>query len=594
MTATALPGTGTAIAPTGEHGAVRRYRTIRGRLITGLGGATIALVTTGIIAVHTTSVVARELRSDVHATALLTEQLSRSHDATLQSLLFAQGALVQGGAAQDAATFTGRLAQAESLSTVADSLRQAMVLGAAIRGEERAAVEHIGRLQGQLEVRLAVARAYRGRGRSDAAFRQIGLATASLDTLLSLSTRLSDAQRDRAFAALARIDAMVVKRRLALGLVLSLGLAVALVFGIQTWRAVARPLRSLTGVARSLGGGDLRATIDGNGLDAEYRVLVTAFDEMAKRMRAALTDIQREAREVTEAASALEGAASQAAQSTGQISSAVIDIAERAGEQRDQLTSSRTTVTLVESAASSLSDAASRSRQFGAEIQATAERTREGIAGAVSAAQRANGVLASSSARLDALVQATKTLGEFVQTIEQIAGQSSLLALNAAIEAARSGEHGRGFAVVAEEIRKLASHSEVAAADAMRVVEELRQEVGASMGAFRSGVSELGDVNVIARKAEHALGQIDALVAQMNEIAGAVGETARQSHVAVATLDEHLRATERRMEAQATSSQTAAASAEETAATVEEVAATAHELSESASRLKQLAARFQV
>ncbi|MGH7720828.1 MAG: hypothetical protein ACREON_18525, partial [Gemmatimonadaceae bacterium] len=270
MTAGALPQSGAAIADSSGAAARATRRTIRGRLLTGLGGATGALLATGVLSVHTISLVGRELRRDVRATAEVTEQLSRSHDATLRSLLLVQGALMQGGAAAGAADVGLQLARADSLSGVADSLRQAIVTGASIRGEDRASVEQIGRLQGQLEVRLAVARAYQNRDGEVAAVRQIRLASASLDTLLALSTALSVSQRERAGSALGRIDDLVAWRRLVLAAMLALGLTVAVVVGVQTWRAVARPLTRLTEVARALGGGDLRVTLETRGLDDEY------------------------------------------------------------------------------------------------------------------------------------------------------------------------------------------------------------------------------------------------------------------------------------------------------------------------------------
>ncbi len=63
------------------------------------------------------------------------------------------------------------------------------------------------------------------------------------------------------------------------------------------------------------------------------------------------------------------------------------------------------------------------------------------------------------------LVHKSKSIGEIIESISQIAQQTNLLALNAAIEAARAGEAGeagKGFAVVADEINKLSGESATA------------------------------------------------------------------------------------------------------------------------------------
>ena len=58
-----------------------------------------------------------------------------------------------------------------------------------------------------------------------------------------------------------------------------------------------------------------------------------------------------------------------------------------------------------------------------------------------------------------ALAEGAQKIGDVVELITSIAGQTNLLALNATIEAARAGDAGKGFAVVASEVKNLANQT---------------------------------------------------------------------------------------------------------------------------------------
>ncbi len=78
---------------------------------------------------------------------------------------------------------------------------------------------------------------------------------------------------------------------------------------------------------------------------------------------------------------------------------------------------------------------------------------------------------------LASLQRQADSIRGIVQTIQEIASQTSLLALNAAIEAAHAGEHGRGFDIVAKEVRKLANRAGDSIVEVRRNIEGITKEV---------------------------------------------------------------------------------------------------------------------
>ena len=560
--------------------------TIRRRLLFGFGTTIGALVVCGLLSMQSLDRLYHEMRDTMDASSRLSSTMFRVHDAMLRRV-----ALAQAAAAGERGEQT---AQADSLSAAADSLRRALLRDAGLRTGDRAMLETIGALQGRLEVRLAVARAYRDVGEPIAAEIQTVVAAATLDSLFSHAAQLAATQDRRANMTVARIERTVQGRRRALLYVLGAGFALAVIFGSWTWLAVTRPLDRLTEAALSLGEGDLRASVHPKGFDAEFVVLAAAFGQMADRLRVVVTDIQREAGEIARASSQLTDASQQAASSTGQISEALTGVAHDAEEQRQHFASSEAILSEVGGSARALGGIAQRSRDLGDEIRSTSRRTRAGIAQAVEVLERARAVIDASKGEVNKLEGAFAEVGRFVELIQGVARQTNLLALNAAIEAARAGEHGQGFAVVAEEVRRLAEQSARAANEVSATVREMRERVASTTKAFSHGVSGLGDVDSVSRTAAAALDAVESAVSGVSEVAASVGTAAASHESAVTQLVQRISAAAEQAETQVAASEQAAAAAEQTASSAEEVAATAQALAANAARLEALVAGFKV
>lgn len=140
--------------------------------------------------------------------------------------------------------------------------------------------------------------------------------------------------------------------------------------------------------------------------------------------------------------------ADDSASSVAGVSSELQDLA----EQMSQGTSRQ---------AASAQQASAAIEEMSANIRQSADNASETEAVARKAAEKAE---RSGTAVGDA-VSAMEQIASRITIIQEIARQTDLLALNAAVEAARAGENGKGFAVVASEVRKLAEHSQKAAAE---------------------------------------------------------------------------------------------------------------------------------
>jgi methyl-accepting chemotaxis protein len=330
-----------------------------------------------------------------------------------------------------------------------------------------------------------------------------------LDDVSTNATALSEKATNEAISG----DAQAERLRIGAG-----GIVAILFLGIAAFasRAIGRPIRNIGAVLIQLANGNTDVTIP----------YVVRGDEVGDTARAAsvfkdsllrMAEIEAEQKDAEERARAerksdMNRLANTFEQTIGEIVNSV-----------------SATSAQLEHSASTLTKAADITKQLAGEVASAAEQASNNVGavsnsteeisastGEISRQSQASSNMAqdavrqaeSTDNRMAELLDAASRIGEVVNLITAIAGQTSLLALNATIEAARAGESGRGFAVVASEVKMLAKRTTDA-------TEEIRAHVVRIQTASHDSVCALKEIrSSIGRFAEVATAITVAVVAQ--------------------------------------------------------------------------------
>ena len=178
------------------------------------------------------------------------------------------------------------------------------------------------------------------------------------------------------------------------------------------------------------------------------------------------------------------------------------------------------------------------------------------------------------------ITEASKSVGNIIETINGIAAQTNLLALNAAIEAARAGEHGKGFAVVAEEVRKLAAQSSAAVKETSSIIQNSIQK------------AEFG-----TRVAGEMATSLTEIVAGINESSQLIMEIAKASEgqlISISQINASIEQVAKIVQQNTSVAEESVTISEENALTAKVSSATAREMNSQSAMLRELIAQFKL
>ena len=376
------------------------------------------------------------------------------------------------------------------------------------------------------------------------------------------------------------ISAVVINLLLILIAVLC---AVATAFFIG--KSIARPLQQLAINAGQLAEGDLTGKITAQGA-LEINQLSQALNTMQANLKQIIQNIVVTSEQVAASSQELMAGAEQSAQAADQVANSITMVAT---DTDRQLSATNKATTIVTAMSSNIEHIAEQAHIVFAASDQTAHTAKEGglaVDSAINQMIHIEKAVISSAQVVTVLGERSKEIGQIVDTISGIAGQTNLLALNAAIEAARAGEQGRGFAVVADEVRKLAEQSHDAAKKIATLITHIQNETATAVEAMNNGTQEVKKGTEVVNNAGQAFSKIAISVEQMSEqirdISGAIQQIASGSQKIVTTVQD----IDSISKDTALQTQTVSAATEEQSATMEEISHSSQELAKMAEKLQ--------
>ncbi|WP_371364269.1 Methyl-accepting chemotaxis protein McpB [Sporomusa rhizae] len=374
-----------------------------------------------------------------------------------------------------------------------------------------------------------------------------------------------------------------------------IALAVFIAAGTASYAAkgITKPINGLVWAAAEIAGGNLSQRVQVKGV-AEVNELAVSLDKMREDLQNIISDIMSSAEQVSAASEQLTASAGQSAQATQLVADTVCHLAQGANQQAAASDSALSGVQKMSAGIQEVSANASSVNTISEQAANAAQRGGKSVKAVMQQMDIIERTVVNSAEVVTRLGERSLKIGQIIETISGIAGQTNLLALNAAVEAARAGEQGRGFAVVADEVRKLAEQSQEATKQIAELIIEVQTETDKAMVAMNDGTREVkvgGEVVETAGQAfQEIVGLVEGVSGQFNCISSAMQQMANESQQIVGAVNDIDKISSEAAE----HAQTVSATTEEHAASMEQIAAASQSLGKMAEKLRNTVGKFKL